>query len=211
LRKLAEAKRTEAKPPDRRDELDASLSEALRTAHHYLKDLAEQLNVIKPVYRKTYAIPGFPEFPSLAWEEGKADFRMREVTQILKRYDRVSLRFRLSAGKELKVTREYPASEKLKQFLDESGIQYASHDMYHERGATEGTKFIVPCEVKASLVLSNELSLGKVLLRASNVSGFGAMSQLLAPEAIDDESLDELTAFILGETKGLGAQLLRNA
>lgn len=211
LRKLAEAKRAEAKPPDRRDELDASLSEALRIAHRYLKDLAEQLNVIKPVFRKAYVIPGLPEFPSLAWEEGRADFRMREATPIVRRYERVSLRFRLAAPKQLRITREYPASEKLKQFLDESGIAYTSHDMYTERGATEGSKFLVPCEVKAHLVLSSELALGKILLRADNVSGFGAMNQLLAADAIDDESLDGLTAFILSEKRGLGAKLLRNA
>ena len=211
LRKLAEAKRAEAKPPDRRDELDAWLSEALRIAHGYLKDLAEQLNAIKPVYRKAYVIPGLPEFPSLAWQEGKADFRMREASPVLRRYDRVSFRFRLAAPKELKITREYPASEKLKQFLDEGGIAYTSHDMYNTRGAVEGSKFIVPCEVKASLVLSSELALGKLLLRASNVSGLGALSQLLSPDAIDEESLDELTAFILGESRGLGARLLRNA
>lgn len=211
LRRLADAKRAEVKPPDRRDEVDASLSEALRIAYDYLKDLTEQLNVIKPAYRNVYVLPGLPEFPSLAWEEGKADFHMREVTPVLKRHDRVSLRFRLAGPKEIQVTREYPASEKLKQFLEEAGILYASNDMYNERGAVAGSKFIVPCEAKASLVLTNELALGKVLLRASNVAGFGALSHLLAPESIDDESLDELTAFILGETKGLGARLLRNA
>jgi hypothetical protein len=211
LRKLAEAKRAEAKPPDRRDELDASLSEALRIAYRYLKDLAEQLNVIKPVYPKAYAIPGLAEFPRLAWEEGKADFQMREVTPILKRYDRVSLRFRLAGPKQIKFARDYPASEKLKQFLDESGLAYVSHDMYNVHGAVEGSKFLVTCEVRPTLMLFNELALGKVLLRASNVSGFGALSQLISPDAIDDQSLDELTAFILGEAKGPGRQLLRNA
>jgi len=211
LRKLAEAKRAEVKPPDRRDEVDASLSEALRVAYEYLKDLTEQLNVIKPAYHNVYVIPGMPEFPSLAWDEGKADFHMREVTPIVKRYDRVSLRFRLAGPKEIKATREYPASEKLKQFLEEAGILYASNDVYNERGAVAGSKFIVPCEAKASLVLSNELALGKILLRASNVAGFGALSHLLAPDSIDEESLDELTAFILGESRGLGALLLRNA
>jgi len=211
LRRLADAKRAEAKPPDRRDELDASLSEALRIAYRYLKDLCEQLNVIKPVYRTAYAIPGLPEFPSLAWEEGKADFRMREVTPILKRYDRVSFRFRLAGPKQIRFSREFPASEKLKQFLDETGIVYVSHDMYNARGAVEGSKFIVTGEIRPTLMLFNEVAMGKVLLRTSNVSGFGSLSQLLSPDAIDDESLDELTAFILGEAKGLGARLLRNA
>ena len=211
LRQLADAKRAEAKAPDPRDEIDASISEALRVAHRYLKDLAEQLNVIHPLYPKAYIIPGVPEFRRLTWEEGKADFRMREITPILRHYDRVSFRFRLSGEKEIKITREYPANEKLKQFLDECKIAFTAHEIYNARGAIQGSKFIIPCEVKASLLLYTELGIGKLLLRTSNVSGFGALNQLLSPEAITEESLDELTAFILGESRGPGPLLLRNA
>src|SRR5262245_33418495 len=62
LRLLADAKRAEAKKPDPRDESDALLSEALKVAYRYLKDLADQLNVIRPAYAKTYVIPGVSEF-----------------------------------------------------------------------------------------------------------------------------------------------------
>ena len=211
LRLLADAKRSEAKKPDPRDESDAVLSEALKEAYRYLKDLAEQLNVIHPAYAKTYVVPGVPEFGRVHWEEGRADFRMREVTPILNYYDRVMFRFRLSGNRELKFAKDYPENEKLKQFLEEAGVTFTAHDVYNERGATEGSKFIVACEVKASVLLYSERDLGKLLLRTSNVSGFGSLSQLLAPEAINEESLDELTGFILGEKRGLGPLLLRRA
>jgi len=61
------------------------------------------------------------------------------------------------------------------------------------------------------VLLLTERDLGKVLLRASNVSGFGSLSQLIAPEAINEEALDELAGFILGEQKGPGSLLLRRA
>ena len=211
LRLLADAKRAEAKKPDPRDESDALLSEALKEAYRYLKDLAEQLNVIHPVYAKAYVVPGVPEFGRVQWEEGKADFRSREVTPILKYCDRVMFRFRLAGNRELKFAKDYPANEKLKQFLEEAGVTFTAHDMYNERGATEASKFIVACEVKASVLLYTERELGKILLRTSNVSGFGSLSQLLAPEAINEESLDELAGFILGENRGLGPLLLRRA
>ena len=209
LRELAEVKRAEAKKPEPRDENAAAISEALRTAYQYLRDLAEQLNVIHPVYPKTYAIPGVPDFKRLVWEEGNADFRTREPTPILKYYDHVSFRFKLSASKEIRTSLEYPASEKLKQFLEEGRIAYTSHDMYHARGAVEGSKFIIPCEVNASLLLYSQLDLGKLLLRTINVSGFGTLNHILSPEAITEESLDELTAFILGEARELGPSLRR--
>jgi hypothetical protein len=209
LRELADAKRAEAKKPDLRAERDGAISEALLTAYRYLKDLAHHLNVIRPVYAKTYVVPGVPDFKRLVWEEGKADFRTREPTPILKYYDHVSFRFKLSGEKEARPTLEYPASEKLKQFLDEGRIVYTAHDMYNARGAVEGAKFIIPCEVKASLLLYSQLDIGKLLLRTINVSGFGSLKQLLEPEAINESSLDELTAFILGENRGPGPLLLR--
>jgi hypothetical protein len=211
LRLLADAKRAEAKKPDPREQSDALLSEALRLAYAYLKDLCEQLNVIHPVYAKTYAVPGVPEFARLEWEEGRADFRMREETPILKYYDRVSLRFRLSASRELKFAKDYPANEKLKQFLEEAGVTFTAHDVYNERGAIAGSKFIIGGEVKASVLFYAERELGKLLLSATNVSGFGLLSQLISPEAIDEESLDELAGFILGEQRALGSLMLRKA
>ena len=211
LRLLADAKRAEAKKPDPRDESDALLGEALKVAYRYLKDLAEQLNVIRPAYEKSYVVPGVPEFARLEWEEGRADFRTREVTPILNYYDRVSLRFRISAKRELKFAKDWPENEKLKQFLEEAGVTFTAHDVYNERGATEASKFIVASEVKASVLLYTERDLGKILLRTSNVSGFGLLSQLIAPEAINEESLDELAGFILGEQRGPGALLLRHA
>ena len=211
LRLLADAKRAEAKKPDPRDESDALLSDALKVAYRYLKDLTEQLNVIRPVYAKVYAVPGAPEFSPITWEEGRADFRTREATPILSYYDRVSLRYRVSANRQIKFAKDYPANEKLKQFLEEAGVTFTAHDVYNERGATEGSKFIVTCEVKASVLFYTERDLGKLLLRTSNVSGFGELSQLIAPEAINEESLDELAGFILGEQRALGSLLLRKA
>ena len=211
LRLLADAKRAEAKKPDPRDESDALISEALKVAYRYLKDLTEQLNVIRPVYERVYSVPGVPDFACLEWEEGRADFRTREATPVLTYYDRVSLRFRLSANRELKFAKDWPANDKLKQFLEEAGVKFTAHEVYNERGATEGSKFIVPCEVKASVLLYSERDLGKILLRTSNVSGFGSLSQLLAPESIYEDSLDELAGFILGDQKTPGSMLSRGA
>jgi len=211
LRQLAHAKRVEGKTADPQDEINASVSDALGIAYRYLKDLAEQLNVISPTYRKRYSIPGVPEFNRLSWEVGRADFRSREITPIFKLYDRVSLRFQLSGKKQIRVARERPASEKLRQWLEDCKIEFNEHDGYNARGAIERTTFIFPCEVKASVILFGQYEMGKLLLRTSNVSGFGAMDQILAPEAVSDESLDELTGFILGESSHLGPLLLRNA
>jgi hypothetical protein len=211
LKRLAQAKLAQGKKIDPQVAIDEHLSDALRRAHRYLKDLAEQLNVVTPAYPRGYAIAGVPEFNGLAWEAGHADFHTRESSPTLTLYDWVSLRFRLSGKKQIRVAREYPGSEKLKQLLADCKIDFAKQEARNARGSIERTTFVFPCEVTASLLLLGQFDTGKLLLRTINVSGFGAMEQILAPEAITEESLDELTGFILGESSRLGPLLLRNA
>lgn len=211
LKQLAQAKLAEGKSITPQVETNDGISDALKRAHQYLKDLAEQLNVLTPAYPKGYAIAGVPEFNGLVWKKGQADFHVREMSPTVKRYDRVSLHFWLSGGKQIRIDREYPASEKLKQLLADSKIEFTIQEARNARGSVERSTFVFPCEVVASVLLSGQFGTGKLLLRTSNVSGFGAMEQILAPEAVTDQSLDELTGFILGDSRHLGPLLLRGA
>lgn len=210
LRRRAQARQAEGATVELQDEIDASVSGALETVYRYLKAVVEQLNVIRPEYPKGYAIHGVPEFTGLSWEEGRADFHMKEVTPILKLYDRVSLRFRLQGGKQIRVSRDYPASEKLKQWLTDCNIEFHEQVAWNKRGSIESTTFVFPCEVKGSVLLFGQYDMGKLLLRTRNVAGYGATEYLLAPEAISEASLDELAEMILVERNRPGPLLLRN-
>lgn len=210
LRQRAQARQAEGATAEPQDEINASVSSALETVYRYLKEVAAQLNVIHPEYPKGYAIHGVPEFTGLSWEEGRADFHMKEVTPLLKLYDRVSLRFRLSGGKEIRATRDYPASEKLKQWLTDCNIEFNEQVAWNKRGSIERTTFVFPCQVKASVLLFGQYDMGSLLLRTRNVAGYGATEYLLVPEAITEASLDELAEMILGERNRPGPLLLRN-
>lgn len=211
LKRLAQAKLAEGKTIGPPEDINALISDALGKAYRFLKELAAQVNVVHPAYPKRYAIPGVPGFDGLAWAHGYIDFQEREISPTVRLYKEVLLRFRLSGKKEIRVTREYPASEKLKQFLEDSKIEFTAQDARNKRGLIERTAFVFPCEVAASLLLLGQFDTGKLLLRTRNVSGFGSMEQILAPEAVTDESLNDLAAFILAETGQLGPLLLRNA
>jgi len=187
----------------------AVVSHALEKTHRYLRDLVAQLNVRRPRYPKRYAIVGVPEFDGLAWDSGHTSMQ-QQLPPAAKLCREVSLGFRLSGGKQIRVTREYPANEKLRRFLQDARIGFGAEDRRNPRGLVEGTTFTFACEVAASLGMLAQFDSGKILLRASNVCGFGSMEQLLAPEAITDDSLAELAAFILAETKQLGPLLLKN-
>jgi hypothetical protein len=204
--KLAEER---AKPPETPPA--ALIDEALKKAYTYLHDFATQRNVVKPGYPKSYGIAGVPEFSGLAWEAGHANFHTRTVGYKTKYYERVIFQFLLSGGKQIRLAREYPASDRLKNLLVDCKIDFTMQETRNPRGFVERVNFEFPCKVAASILLSAEPEDGKIMLHASNVSGFGTVQQLLAPEAINDASLNELSGFILGETKVLGPLLLRGA
>ena len=211
LKQLAQIRLAEEKANAPAISANALINDALERSYRYLKDLAEQLNVVHPDYPKSYAIAGVAEFNGLVWETGRVDFYTRELSLKTKLYDRVALRFVLSAKKQIHLDREYPASENLRRILTDSKIEFTATEVRNARGYIERITFDFPCKVAASVQFSGQFDMGKILLHTSNVSGFGVVEQILAPEAITEEALDEFSAFILGETKALSPLLLRNA
>ena len=213
LKRLAQANPAEAgvMKPDSREGMAQRVSDALYKAAQYLKEITTQLNEVKPAYPKGYSIPGVPDFNGLAWQGGRVEARTVDTPAKTKRYEQVALLFTLSGNKQLRETRVNPAHEKLKQTLVDNGIEFTTLDSRNERGSVERTTFVFPCQVTASLQLVGNFDTGKLLLKARNVERFGMLEHVLAPEAITDESLEELSAFILGETSGLGPLLLKNA
>jgi hypothetical protein len=212
LRQAALAKQLEQQQkPDPKEQLIPRVGAAVERAHRFLKAFAGQLNLEKPAYAKEYSIPGVPKFDGLKWAEVQADFHTREISPTTKVYERVTLDYRLSANKVLSVTREIPADEKLKQVLEDIKIEFTSQRERNDRGSFVSTKFIIPCEVKASLQLVGNFETGKLLLKTRNVESFGTLEQVLSPEAITEESLKELSRFILGEARRIGPLLLQGA
>lgn len=209
LRQLAQAKLEEEERPDPQEEIDQRVSDALQRAYQYLKDLTEQLNVVKPAYAKGYRIVGVPEFGDLAWEIGRIDFRSREISPTKKLYEQVAMHFRLSGNKQIRVTRENPATDRLRQVLRDNKMEFQESESRNDKGYTDKTTFVLPCEVRASLILEGDFGNGRIVLRTRNVERFGMTEHQLVPEAIAEKSLDELTVYILGETHRIGPLLLR--
>lgn len=211
FKQLALATQSEAKKSDSQQEINALVSGAVEKAYRYLKEFTEQLNIVKPAYVKEYSFVGVPKFDGLIWKSSQIDIRTRETSPTSKTYEQFTLHFRLSANKQLRATRESPADEKLKQLLLDTKIKFTTQEERNERGSIVRTAFVLPCEVEASLQLVGNFDTGKLLLRTRNVEDFGMLEHVLAPEAITEESLDELTGFILGESSRIGPLLLKNA
>ncbi len=191
---------------------DELIDKALRQTYAYFKELVEQLNVLKPEFPRQYAIAGVPEFGGLSWGGGRADsFYVRTTVAKDQRLERVSLNFVLSGGAPIQLEREFPASDRLKRLLSDSKIEFTAREVYNARGSLESVRFELPRAVDASVQLTARYESGKIQLNTTHIAGFGVMQRLVAPEAIDEASLNELSGFILGETRVLKLLLQQGA
>jgi len=212
LRQQALAKQqSENQKSSQRDEVLQRIHAALGMAFQYLNDFVLQLNILKPPYAKAYSFFGVADFDEMAWQEGRADFRMQETASENRLYDQVTLRYRLAGPKQFRLVRENPALEKLRKALFDYNIAFTADEVRNERGQVERATFSFPCEIKAGLLLAGNYETGKLLLRTRNIERFGNMEYQLPPEAINQEALDELARLILGENNRIGQLFQRTA
>lgn len=187
------------------------ISMSLEKAFRYLNDLTLQLNILKQPYASAYPFFGVVDFEQMAWQEGRADFRMQQVSSEDRFYEDVTLRYRLLGQQKFSVTRDNPAQEKLRKALFDHNIVFVADEVRNDRGRVERATFSFPCEIKAGLVFAGNYETGKLMLRTRNVGRFGTMEFQMAPEAISQEALDELTRLILGESNRIGQLFHRTA
>lgn len=212
LKQLAQAKLAQPAAEDPQEAINKRLTNTLKHVHQHFKDMVEQLNVLAPAFETGgYNIVGVPEFAGLAWTAGHVDFRTREVAPNTVVWEHVMITYTASGNKKLSISRDYPASEKLKQSLLDNKVEFIEYENRNNRGVVVSSKFDFPCEAKASITLFAQFNTGKILLRMRNVERFGLAEYSIVPEAIDDESLGELIAHMLGETPRIGPLLLRGA
>ncbi len=207
LREAALAKQRKEQRPEQKEQFIALVSAAVEKAYRQLQEIVTPLNTVKPAYAKAYSLRGLPDFDELKWTDIDLDFRTLELSPTLKVFEQVTLRYRLAAKKVLNVVREIPADDKLKRMLEEEKIEFSTLQERNDRGALVGTKFVIPCEVKAVLQLVGNFETGKLLLKLRNVERFGTAEYVVPAAAVTTEALRELAQFILGETRQIRSLL----
>ncbi len=207
LKQLAEAKQQEVPKADPVDERNLLISLTLERICKYLKELVENLEVVKPPLAGVYtlAAPGVPPLEGLAWQRGRVDFRSKNIAPQGERYEQVMLYYKLGAPKPMRITREVPAHERLKQDLEENKIEFQTGEERNERGSTVRVTFHFPCEVDAQLIFKADFDTGAISLAMQHVGRFGFLDYQLPPDVFTDQALEELAGYILGEVKTLGS------
>lgn len=175
------------------------ISDALLDTFQYLREFCDQLNILKPAYPHSYNLLGIASLEGLAWQEGRADYRLVPEAKEDRLLDQVTLRYRLGSGGQLSIERENPAHETFQKTLTELNIPFKAEEVRNERGHVLRVVFSFPCEVKAGLAFAADYKAGDIRLLVRNILRFGAAEYRLPHEALSHEAHEELAKLIMGE------------
>jgi hypothetical protein len=212
LKAAAAAKAAEPVKVDPQVEINNNVSGALQRIYTQFKEIIEPLNQVNDAYpSKGYAMAGVPEFSDFVWIHGNVSLQTREISLKEKLWTRARLDFRVGKmGAPLKITKDFPASDKLHQTLKELKIEYTTKEERNPKGALVRVTFTFPAEVKISLNFEGNFETGKLLLTMRNIGTYGMAEYVINPLSVTHESMDELVGYMLGETKTPGS-ILQNA
>lgn len=175
------------------------ISDTLQATFQYLRELCEQLNILKPPYPHGYSLLGVANLEGLVWEEGRADFRLAPGATEDRLLEQVTLRYRLVSSQQMTIERENPAHETFRRGLMDLNIAFKCDEVRNDRGHVQRAVFNFPCEVKAGLAFAADYKEGDIRLLVRNMQRFGAAEYRLPPEALDHAVHEELARFLMGE------------
>lgn len=200
LKQMAQAKqRDDEAMSTRLIESAMGLSDAIERVFLYLRDLTQQLNILQPVHPRPFPFHGSIAFEHMAWRDGQADYYLRATNNQRRIYEKVTLRCYISASEPLRVEREQPAMDRLRDALAHWHIPYTLNEARNDRGNVVGGTFVFTPALRGFLSLVADDAAGLLRLKMNNVEHFGASEFELAADAVNLAALDELGKLLLGE------------
>jgi len=176
------------------------IDEGLRAAYRYLRDLAQQLNVLKPAFPGAYQLGTVLRLEGTKWHDSQADFRRKVGPTEDLPYERVSFRYVLRGDSAIVLEKSDHVVETTRKALSDFGLTFKLDEMKNFKGFVERGRFTVQPEIKAGLLFEADYGKGEIQLRTRNVQRFGSVNYRVPAEAISEQTLEEIALLILGES-----------
>ena len=199
LRKQAEIRQRELHSAQTARTVTAeAIDLALKHLFFYLHDFVQQLNIVKPVIPRDYALVDQLQLRQLAWQEGFADYRTQsQAAGAL--IELVSLSFRLHSERMLVVERDGPLVDRFRAQLFDFGLPFNCKEFKNARRYVERAEFEIRCDLSGSARWRADFDKGMLILEMRNIERLGSFVMPVAPKLIDQVLLDDFGRLILGQ------------
>lgn len=181
-----------------RSNLNDSIDSALKKIFFFLHEMVQQLNIVKPLIPRRYALVDKFELQDLEWQEGFADYRTQSqsagaLTEL------VSFTYQISTMGSTLVDRDGLTVERFRTMLFDYGLQFSCREFRNERHYIERAEFDIKPQVSVSARWCADFEHGKIILETRNLDRLGSVPYTIRPEAIDQDLLDAFGALVLGQ------------
>ncbi len=185
----------------------AELNQNLQLTHvrlkdglHYLVDLFNSLNIIKPVVPRHYYVEGgVTKFENLL----QCDYNCngRRLTVDHRDYiEAIVLRFRCVGDGKITIEKvSDPLVQRLRDYLWTNALKFDVQEVRHERGYVERGIFTVACEVPVTITIAADPENTQIRIITKNLEKLGEYLYLYDFDEFGKEVLEELGKVIIAK------------
>jgi hypothetical protein len=185
----------------------AELNQNLQLAHarlkdglHYLVDLFNSLNIIKPVVPRLYYLEGgVTKLENLLQCDYNCNGRRLTVDHH-DYFEAIVLRFRcVGEGKITIEKKSDPMVQRLRDHLWTNALKFEVKEVKNERGYVERGIFTVTCEVPVTITIMGDLENAQIKIITKNLEKLGEYVYLYDFDEFGKEVLEELGKVIIAK------------
>ncbi|MDB5812600.1 MAG: hypothetical protein JWN94_4722 [Betaproteobacteria bacterium] len=185
----------------------AELNENLRAAHarlkdglHYLVDLFNSLNIIKPVVPRYYYLEGgVTKLENLL----QCDYNCNGRRLTVDHHDFIEaivLRFRCVGDGQITIEKQSePMVQRLRDHLWTHALKFDVNEVKNERGYVERGIFTVKCEVPVTVTIGSDLENAQIKITLKNLEKLGEYVYVYDFDEFGKEVLEELGKVIIAK------------
>ena len=176
----------------------ASVDRALRKTFQYLNELFRQLNVVKPACPRSYDLLTVGKISGFTQVDYRIDYRTTQRDN-MEHYENLTITFKRTKPEQLTVKREAEQIERFRDLLWQNNLRFTSEPQRNERRVVVSETFTIGCDVICGVDVVGDYESGAVRFKLKNVEDFGPTLYTLEPDAVSDQSLEELAKLLIGK------------
>jgi hypothetical protein len=185
----------------------AELNQNVQLAHtklkaglHYLVDLFNSLNIIKPVVPRYFSLEGgITQLENLLQCDYNCNGRRLTVDH-RDFIEAIVLRFRCVGEGSITLEKHSdPMVQRLRDHLWTHALKFEVNEVRHERGYVERGIFTVKCEVPVTITISGDLENAQIKIVTKNLEKLGEYVYVYDFKEFGNEVLEELGKVIIAK------------
>lgn len=176
----------------------AAVDRALRKTFHYMNELFKQLNVVKPACARTYDLQTVGKIDGLIQSDYRIEFRTSQ-RENAEHYENLTITFKRSKPEQMTVKREAEQIERFRDLLWQNNMRFTSEPFRNERRVIVMEVFKINCDVICGADIVGDYDTGAVRFKLKNIEDFGPTVYTLDPDAVTDQSLEDLAKLFIGK------------